>query len=178
MTFLWIFGALAIVVVAGALLFVLRKARHLKARHVRAFGTVLPEPPPDKPHLVDSPRALYHGTRFANGDTVLVAAWAEACVGDLFCTEDALFLRREGGERTLFIPLQDIDDAQLLRSFAQLAGKDLPMLRLRWWRGGELLQTDLSMQGGMANLEKLRREIHLRQKNVAEKLAPLLTREP
>jgi len=44
-----------------------------------------------------------------------------------------------------------------------LAGKELPMLKLRWRRGGEPLETQLSLRGGMAQLEKLRREIHLRQ---------------
>lgn len=64
------------------------------------------------------------------------------------------------------------------RAFAPIAGKDLPMLRLRWRRGGEALQTDLSLRGGMPSLEALRREIHLRQKNLAALLAPLLQRPP
>ncbi len=40
------------------------------------------------------------------------------------------------------------------------------------------METKLSLRGGMASLEALRREIHLRQENVAEQLAPLLERTP
>jgi hypothetical protein len=71
-----------------------------------------------------------------------------------------------------------VTEAALHRQFAPIAGKDLPMLRLRWSRGGEQLQTDLSLRGGVASLEALRREIHLRQGNVAAQLAPLLDRPP
>jgi len=52
------------------------------------------------------------------------------------------------------------------------------MLRLRWRRGGEQLETALSLRGGMASLEALRREIHLRQGDVARQLAPLLQKAP
>lgn len=171
---------LALLGVAAAVpaVLVLLRARAIKARHRRAFGAVPAEPFADKERLVDAPRALYHGTRFADGTAVLVAAWAEACVGDLHCTEDAVFLSREGGERRLFIALREIEDAELHRAFAPLAGKDLPMLRLRWRRGGELLETNLSLPGGMASLERLRKEIHLRQENVAARLQPFLDRPP
>jgi hypothetical protein len=168
----------ALVALAVLAVVVLVRARDLRARHVRAFGARVPVPPEDKEHLVDAPRALYHGTRFAGGAAVLSPDWHEPCVGDLFCTEDAVFLRREGGGRLLFIPLRDIEEAELHRAHAELAGKDLPMLRLLWTRGGERLLTSFSLPGGMASLERLRREIHLRQPNVVEKLAPLLAAKP
>jgi hypothetical protein len=170
--------ALAVLGIAGALLFVLARARRLKARHLRAFGAKMPMPPDDKDRIYESGRALYHGTRFADGERVLVPAWSEPCVADLFCTEDALFLAREGGGPVLWIPLRDVQDAELHRAFAELAGKDLPRLRLRWLRGGELLETGLSLQGGMASLEALRRQIHLRQANVVEKVLDLYRRPP
>lgn len=171
-------GALAVCGLAGALVFVLARARRLKARHLRAFGKPAPPPPPGKERIFESARALYHGTRFAGGERVLVTAWGEPAVADLFCTEDAVFLQREAEGGLLFIPLRDVQDAELHRAFAKLAGKELPMLRLRWVRGGELLETELSLQGGMANLETLRRQVHLRQANVVEQVLALYRRPP
>jgi hypothetical protein len=153
--------AFALAASAGTL--VLVRARRLKARHRAVFGASVPLLQPDGERLVDMPRALYHGTRFADGAAILAVRWNEACVGDLWCTADGVFLRREEGGEPLVIPLAWVDDASLLRAHAPIAGKDLPMLRLRWRRGGETLLTDISLPGGMANLESLRREIHLRQ---------------
>ena len=163
--------ALAIVLVAGALLF---QARRIKARHLRFLSAPAPDASPEATRLVDAPRALYHGTRFADGTALLAPDWKEPCVCDLWCTEQALFIQREGPGALLAIALRSIDDAALHRAFAGLAGKDLPMLRLRWTRGGEALLTELSMRGGMASLETLRREIHLRQGNIAAQLRPFL----
>jgi hypothetical protein len=169
-------GALAGLLAAGALLFVLLFARRIRARHRRFLSAPAPAASPEGTRLVDAPRALYHGTAFAGGIALLLPAWRDACVCDLWCTEEAIFIQREGPGALLVIALPAVEDASLHRAFASLAGKELPMLRLRWSRGGEALQTDLSLRGGMASLETLRREIHLRQKNVAEKLAPLLER--
>ena len=173
-----IFGALAVLGIAGASLLVLRRARALKARHARFLGGAAAPVDPLATKLIDAPRALYHGTRFADEARLLAPAWGEACVVDLWLTEEALFLQREAQGALLVLPLSAVDDAALLRAFAPLAAKELPMLRLRWSRGGETVLTDLSLRGGMASLETLRREIHLRQHNVAEKLAPLFARLP
>jgi hypothetical protein len=170
------FGALAALFAAGALLLVFVLARRIKRRHRRFAAAPEPRASPEGTRLVDAPRALYHGTRFADGIALLAPDWRDACVCDLFCTEEALFLQREGPGALLVIPLSAVEDASMHRAFAPLAEKELPMLRLLWRRGGEMLQTDLSLRGGMASLETLRREIHLRQKNVAEKLAPLFAR--
>ncbi len=164
-------GALAIVLVAGALFL---QARRIKARHLRFSAAPGPEASPEGTRLVDAPRALYHGTRFADGTALLVPDWKEPCVCDLWCTGEALFIQREGPGALLVIGLRSIEEAALHRAFAELAGKDLPMLRLRWNRGGESLLTELSLRGGMASLETLRREIHLRQGNVAAQLKPFL----
>jgi hypothetical protein len=164
-------GALAVLGIAGALLF---QARKIKARHVRFASARMPQLDAEATKIIDAPRALYHGTRFADGTTLLVKAWREECVCDLWCTADAVFVRREEQGALLEIPLRWISDATLHRAYAPLAQKDLPMLRLRWSRGGELLETDLSLRGGMASLESLRREIHLRQGNIAEQLAPFM----
>ncbi len=175
---LWIFGALAIVVIAGALVLVLWKARRLRARHRRVFGAPLPRLAADRERLVDAPRALYHGTRFADGAALVAEAWSAACVGDLYCTNEALFLQREEQGALLVIPLAWVTEVSLVRGPAPLAGKDLPMVRLRWSRGGEALQSNFSLRGGMASLERLRREIHLRQADVKAQLQPFLDQVP
>jgi len=169
-------AVLALLSSAGAV--VLSRARRLKARHRAVFGAELPHLEPAAERLVDAPRALYHGTSFADGPALLPSRWREACVGDLWCTAGGLFLRREDGGSPLLIPLAWIEDASLVRAHAPIAGKDLPMLRVRWRRGGETLLSDFSLPGGMANLEKLRREIHLRQGTdaVATALAPFFER--
>jgi hypothetical protein len=167
--------ALAIALVAGALLF---QAGRIRARHRRFLRAPAPSASPDATRLVDAPRALYHGTRFADGTTLLAPVWRDACVCDLFCTEEALFLQREAGEgepgALLVIELRSVEEAALHHADAPLAGKELPMLRLRWKRGGEAMETDLSLRGGSASLETMRREIHLRQGNVAAQLARFL----
>jgi hypothetical protein len=175
LTLFLIFCALAIALIAGALLL---QARRIKARHRRFFAASGAVPSPDGTRLVDAPRALYHGTSFADGVALLAPAWKEPCVCDLFCTEEALFIQREGAGALLAIALRAIEEASLHRAHAPLAGKELPMLRLKWTRGGETLLTELSLRGGMASLESLRREIHLRQGNIAQQLAPFLDRTP
>jgi hypothetical protein len=169
--------AVAAVVSAFAVTALVRASR-IRARHRAVFGSPAGNFDAGAERLIDAPRALYHGTRFADGTAVLSPRWSAACVGDLWCTAQGVFLRREEGGEPLVVPLAAIEDASLIRAHAPIAGKDLPMLRLRWRRGGESLATDLSLPGGMANLEKLRREIHLRQgkDSVAAALAPFFER--
>jgi hypothetical protein len=165
--------ALAIALVAGALVF---KARQIKSRHLRFVQAQQPGFNPEGERLAEGTRALYHGTHFLDGTALLIPAWRDACVCDLWCTAEALFIQREAQGALLCIPLGQIDEAALHRAFAPLAEKELPMLRLRWHRGGEKLETDVSLRGGMASLESLRREIHLRQGNIAAQLKPFLER--
>jgi hypothetical protein len=173
-------ATLAVLLGACASLFVWLRARRIRARHRAAFGAPLPALDAARERLVDAPLALYHGTRFADGTPVLAPRWGEACVGDLWCTDEAVFLQREAGGGRLAWPLAWIEDAALVRGHAALARKDLPMLRLRFRRGGETLVSDFSLRGGMANLEKLRREVHLRQgtDGALAALGALLTKEP
>lgn len=166
-------AALVLLLLAGAVSF----AARLRARH-RRFLQAAPPAAPDAERIVDQPQALYHGTRFADGSALLARAWKEPCVCDVWCTAQALFIRREAQGPLLAIAHQEIGDAALHRAFAPIAEKDLPMLKLRWSRGGETLVTELSLRGGMESLEALRREIHLRQANVKEQLAPLLEKTP
>ena len=56
-----------------------------------------PSASPEGTRLVDAPRALYHGTAFADGTALLAPPWREAGVCDLWCTEEALFVQLEGG---------------------------------------------------------------------------------
>jgi hypothetical protein len=173
-------GIAAAAAVAAGALAVLLRARRIKERHRAVFSAGLPPLDPGRERLIDAPQALYHGTRFADGSRVLAPRWGEPCVGDLFCTDQAIFLLREGSGERIALPLAWISDASLVRGFAALAEKDLPMLRVRWRRGGEELLSDFSLRGGMANLEKLRREIHLRQGqgSALAALQPLLMRTP
>jgi hypothetical protein len=154
------------------------RARRIRVRHRAVFGSPAGNFDAAAERLIDAPRALYHGTRFADGTAILSSRWNAACVGDLWCTREGVFLVREEGGEPLAVPLAAIEDASLIRAYAPIAGKDLPMLRLRWRRGGESLATDISLPGGMASLEKLRREIHLRQgkDGVAAALAPFFER--
>lgn len=163
-------GALAALVAA--------RAHRIKVRHLRFASE--PQPAPDElaTPIYESSRALYHGTRFRDGTALLIPAWRDACVCDLSLTAGALFLQREAQGARLSIALAAIEEAALHRAHAPLASKDLPMLRLRWARGGEQLETELSLRGGMASLETLRREIHLRQGNVKEQLRPFLEKQP
>ncbi len=177
---LWLPSALAIASIAGLLFFVARTALRLRRRHRKTFAAGLPPFSPQAERLIDAPLALYHGTRFADGTALLAPAWSEGCVGDLFCTEQAIFFRREHGGQLLVFPLGWVEDAALVRKEAALAGKELPMLRLRFRRGGELLQADFSLAGGTPNLEALRREVHLRQGqgSALASLGALLQKEP
>ncbi|HET9754642.1 MAG TPA: hypothetical protein VFP52_16845 [Myxococcales bacterium] len=171
MALVWVACALA-AVLAGSVVFI---GARLRRRHQR-FLAAVPHLDPEGSPVLSQPRALYHGTRFADGFALGAPAWKDPCVCDLWCTEAGLFVRREGGGALLCIAFSEVGEAALHRAFAPIAGKDLPMLRLRWRRGGESMETDLSVRGGMAGLESLRREIHLRQGNIAEQLAPLLGR--
>lgn len=171
---LFVGAAIVLVLVAGVISFALR----IRTRHRRFLGAPPPAAPADAERIVDQPQALYHGTRFADGAALLAAAWKDPCVCDVWCTSEALFIRREGQGALLSIGYDEIVEAALHRAFAPIAEKDLPMLRVRWRRGGESMATEISLRGGMASLEALRREIHLRQANVAEQLAPLLDRTP
>ena len=171
---LWIAAAVAALLIAGALSF----AARIRARHRRFLRAEPPSAAADAERIIDQPQALYHGTRFADGSALLAPAWRDACVCDVWCTGEGLFIRREGQGALLTIAHGEIEEASLHRAFAAIAGKDLPMLRLRWRRGGEPMVTELSLRGGMASLEALRKEIHLRQGGVKEQLAPLLDRTP
>ncbi|HEY2031056.1 MAG TPA: hypothetical protein VGH20_17785 [Myxococcales bacterium] len=157
---------------------VARRALSIKARHLRFASEPQPEPEDSATPLYESVRALYHGTRFRDGTALLIPSWREACVCDLSLTSQALFLQREAQGARLAIALAAIEEAALHRAYAPLAKKELPMLRLRWSRGGDHLETELSLRGGMAALETLRREIHLRQGNVEEQLRPFLEKQP
>ena len=151
----------------GFALIVALRARSLKRRHRAVLGAELPRFDEGAGRLVDAPRALYHGTCFADGTRLLDESLGSECVGDLICTAEAVLVRREeggpAGGKLVALPMAWIEDASLLRAHAALAGRELPTLRLRWRRGGQLLQTDVSLRGGLPQLEKLRREIHLRQ---------------
>jgi hypothetical protein len=172
--------AVVAAVALAAVLVVLLHAGRLRARHRAVFGAELPPLAADGERLVDAPRALYHGTRFADGSPVIPERWQRPAVGDLWCTDQAIFFEREAGGGRLSWPLPWVEDASIVRDHAVLANKSLPMLRLRFRRGGESLVSDFSLRGGVANLERLRREVHLRQgtQNALAALGELLAKEP
>jgi hypothetical protein len=164
---LWTLGALAITLIAGALCFGLWKARALRLRHERVLADRVAAPEESTEKIFQSAAALYHGTRFLEGAELLLPEWRAPCVGDVFLTAEGLYLRREtggpGAGALLGWPLAWVEEAALVRAHAPLAGKELPSLRVRFVRGGEVLVSELSLKGGMESLEKLRRELHLRQ---------------
>lgn len=172
--------ALAFAAAAAALSLaaLLARARALRRRHLRVLAEPLPSLRADAERLVDAPRALHHGTRFADGQRLLLPALARPCVADLFCTAEAIFFRREAGGAEggtlLALPLAWVRDASLHRARAELAGKELPMLRVEWRRGGEELVSEFSLRGGMPQLERLRREVHLRQPEAFARLRRFL----
>ncbi len=96
---IWIACALVALVGAGALSF----AARLRARHRRFLDAPPPPALGDAERILDQPQALYHGTRFADGSALLARAWKEPCVCDVWCTDAALFIRREGREAVLSI---------------------------------------------------------------------------
>jgi hypothetical protein len=164
---LQLLGALAIASVAGALSFLLWKARRLRRLHEKVLAERGPPDEPGAEPIFSSRAALFHGTRFEGGAPFLAPALREPCVGDLWVTAAGLFLRREPDPagRTALLSWSHawVEEAALVRTFAPLAGKELPALRLTFVRGGERLVSELSLKGGMEQLEKLRRELHLRQ---------------
>jgi hypothetical protein len=174
-----IVAVVAAVALLAAALVVLFRAGRIRARHRSVFGAELPPLDPERDRLVDAPRALYHGTRFADGSPVIPPRWRDPAVGDLWCTDQAIFFDREGGGGRLTWPLPSVEDASIVRAHAELANKPLPMLRVRFQRGGEELVSDFSLRGGVANLERLRREVHLRQgtQDALAALGELLTKE-
>lgn len=151
MRFLWISGALAILV-AGALLFWVERRLRARTRRVLAAPVVADS---RGERVFDEMPMRHLGTAFADR-LPLPTILEERSEVNVFCTAEALFAGR------LVIPLSSVDDAALVRG----------SLRVRWRRGGELLETVL--QARAHDLERLRREIHLRQKNVAEKLMALV----
>lgn len=148
MRFWWIVGALA-VLAAGALLLMERKIR-LRTRRVLAEQ---PSADPQAERLVEI-RMRHAGTGFAD-DLPLPAMLEEQGEVNVVCTAQAVFVGR------MIIPLASVEDAAISRGSLRLT-----------WRRGELLETVLEAPGH--DLERLRREIHLRQPNVVEKLLAMV----
>ncbi|MCA1826676.1 MAG: hypothetical protein ABR567_11925 [Myxococcales bacterium] len=139
-----IFGALAIVLIAGALLFVERRIRARTRRVLEA------QPAIDGERVLEL--RMRHSTAFADG----LPALFEAGDVDVVCTAAVLAAGR------LVIPLGAVEDAAIERG----------ALRVRWTVRGEKLVTTL--EAPVHDLERLRREIHLRQPNVIEKLLSMV----
>ena len=85
---------------------------------------------------------------------------APAGMVSVFATAAAVFVG------PLAIPFSSIEDAALVEG----------RLRIRWRIDGERIDT--SLEARRDDLERLRREIHLRQANVAEKLVSMLGPKP
>lgn len=144
--------ALAVLLIAGALLFWM--AARLRKRAARVLAGAVPADAAADRVFEDTPMR-HLGTRFAD-EMPLAPMLAPSGTLKVFCTAEALFLG------PLVIPLSAVDDAALVQQG----------LRLRWRRGGEKLETLLGARP--AELERLRREIHLRQANVVDKLVEML----
>jgi len=153
---LWISGALAVLLAAGALLFRIEKRLRDRTRRVLSAA---PSADPGLDRVFDASSMRHLGTRFA--DRMPLPATLEK-PGELsvFCTAEALFAG------TMVVPLASVEDIAI----------ESGALRIRWRRGGELLET--ALQAGVHDMERLRREIHLRQPNVVEKLVAMLGQRP
>ena len=144
MKYVLIFGALAVVLIAGALFLVERKIRARTRRVLAAQQPVTGE------RVIEQRMAV--STAFSDGMP------APLDQGDLevVCTDSVLAAGR------LVIPIAAVEDAALEHG----------ALRVRWSGGGEKLVTSLT--GPVHDLERLRREIHLRQPNVIERLLSMV----
>ena len=149
MLFVWIFGALA-ATAAGALLFVERRIRRRTQR-------VLDDAPAadDSAERLLELRMRHVHTGFVD-EMPLPIALAPAGELDVLCTSSQLLAG------PMVIPLASVEDAAIAQG----------ALRLRFRRGGELLETVL--EAPPHDLERLRREIHLRQPNVLQKLIDMV----
>lgn len=154
MRIFWIFGALAVLLAAGALLF--RIERRLRERTRRVLGGAAPADP-NRERVFDELRMRHVGTGFADG-MPLPAILETAGEQGVFCTGEALFVGR------MIVPLAWVEDVAI----------ESGSLRVRWRCGGELLETVL--QAGLHEMERLRREIHLRQPNVIEKIVAMVNK--
>ena len=151
MIFVWIFGALA-VSAAGALLFVERRIRVRTRRVLKE----LPVADPSAERLLEL-RMRHAGTGFAD-EMPFPVTLEDSGDLDVVCTAQALCVGR------LIIPLASVEDAAIAQG----------ALRLKW-RRGELLETVL--EAPLHDLERVRREIHLRQPNVLQKLVEMVVQK-
>ena len=147
---------LAILVVAGALL--VRVASRLR-RRVRAVLRAGSSIDRDSPRVFDEVRMRHRGSCFSDGISVPERI-APAGVVPVSATAEGVFIG------AMAIPPAVVDDAALV------SGR----LRLRWRAGREAVETWL--EADRADLERLRREIHLRQANIAQKLAAMIGPKP
>ena len=143
---LLIFGALAIILIAGALFLVERRIRARTRRVLLAR----PALDPSAERIIEL--RMRHSTQFADGTPALLPAGEEL----VHCTAAALVAG------AVVIPLASVEDAPIERG----------ALRVRWSAGGEKLVT--AFEAPLHDLERLRREIHLRQPNVVEKLIAMV----
>lgn len=149
MVYVWIFGALA-ALAAGALFLLERKIR---ARTARVLADA-PAVDAGAERIIEL-RLRHAGTGFAD-EMPLPLTLQPAGEAEVFCTQQALFVG------ALAVPLSAVDDAAIARG----------VLRIRFRRGGELLEA--ALEGPPHDLERLRREIHLRQPNVLQKLIDMV----
>lgn len=138
-----IFCALAIVLIAGALLFVERRLRARTRRVLAAQASA------DGDRAIELTMRV--STAFADGMPFLRAGGS----AEVFVTAQALVAG-------VAIPHAGVEDAAIARG----------ALHVRWSAGGEKLETVL--EAPLHDLERLRREIHLRQPNVVEKLIAMV----
>ncbi|HUJ24488.1 MAG TPA: hypothetical protein VLW85_00605 [Myxococcales bacterium] len=149
MLYLWIFGALA-ALAAGALLLMERKIR----RRTLRVAAAVPDANPRAERVIEL-RLNHAGTGFLDQLPMPLRLQANG-PAEVWLTQQALFVG------VLAIPLADVREAVLA------AGA----LRVRFVRGGERLETVL--EGPGPELERLRREIHVRQPNVLQQLIDMV----
>ncbi len=145
-------SALAFVVVVGA-----------RARAIAALGRRLEaeplEPVSGAPQLVPAVPAVHLRTLVSGRDACLVEL-PEGLDGALSVTERELLLT---ADTTLHVSMRRILEAGYLASFEGVDGRQGVLLAVVWRRAGERLTSVFLVRARRHDVEKIRREIHLRQ---------------
>ncbi len=145
-------ATLAVVVVVGA-----------RARAIAALGRRLEaeplEPVSGAPQLVPAVPAVHLRTLVSGRDACLVELPA-GVDGALSVTGRELLLTTD---TPLHVPIRRILEAGYLASFEGLDGREGVLLAVVWRRAGERLTSVFLVRARRHDVEKIRREIHLRQ---------------
>jgi hypothetical protein len=155
MSLLWALGTLLLL----SPVFVLgRRAAQLRRRSAHLTGDLL-EGASGVPPLV-VPLSAMHLRTMLDGSDACLAEFPAQRPGQLTATPHELLL--ETTATPLHIPIPRIRAADYLAQFERWSSASGCLLRVRWMRAGERLETIFFIEARRHEVEKLRRELHLR----------------